>query len=276
MSLANKYYKLLSGFSPSPLQDARALLSYVLNGADPLLIWRELTDEEEEKMLACIEQRKCGTPIAYITGEKEFMGLPFHVNESTLIPRPDTETIVETIISENPFTAPRITDLCCGTGCIGISLAYYIKSATVTMWDISDGALEIANKNILRHNLSSRVTAQKGNVLEENYPPSDIIVSNPPYIANAIADTLEVSQFEPHLALKGGEDGLDFYKAMIPQAYNALTEDGILAFEIGYDQGQSVKELMEQYFTNVKVKKDYGDNDRMVYGIKSPSSQPSP
>lgn len=267
VSLANKYYKLLSGFSPSPLQDARALLSYVL-GTDPLLIWRELTDAEETLMLACIEKRKSGMPIAYITGEKEFMGLTFHVNENTLIPRPDTETIVETLIAENPFEKPVITDLCCGTGCIGISLAHYIKTSSVTMWDISDGALNIANKNILRHNLAGRVSAQKGNVLEDSYPPSDIIVSNPPYIANSIADTLEVSQFEPHLALKGGEDGLDFYKAMIPKAYDALTPGGILAFEIGYDQAQAVKELMEKYFTNVKVKKDYGDNDRMVYGIK--------
>lgn len=270
MSLTNKYYKLLSGFSESPLQDARALLSYVLS-SDPLLTWRPLTDEEEAKMLSCIEERKLGTPIAYITGEKEFMGLSFHVDKNTLIPRPDTETIVETLIAENPFDAPVITDLCCGTGCIGISLAYYIKNSRVTMWDVSDGALDIANKNILRHNLSLRVTAQKGNVLEDVYPKSDIIVSNPPYIANDIADELEVSKYEPSLALKGGVDGLDFYRAMIPKAYDALNEGGILAFEIGYDQGDAVKTLMEEYFTNVKVKKDYGDNDRMVYGIKSPS-----
>lgn len=268
MSLVNKYYKLLSGFSESPLQDARALLSYVLNGKDPLLIWRDLTDEEEEKMLSCIEKRKCGIPVAYITGEKEFMGLGFYVDENTLIPRPDTETIVEAIIAENPFEAPVITDLCCGTGCIGISLAYYIKNASVTMWDISQGALNIANKNILRHNLTIRVAVQKGDVFTGDYPQSDIIVSNPPYIANCIADSLEVSKFEPSLALKGGEDGLDFYRAIVPKAFKALNDGGILAFEIGYDQGEAVKDIMEKYFTNVKVKKDYGDNDRMVYGLK--------
>ncbi len=268
MSLTNKYYKLLSGYSESPLQDARALLNYVLDGADPLLIWRELDEKEEEKMLMCIAERKKGTPIAYITGEKEFMGLTFHVNENTLIPRPDTETIVETLIEENPFEKPVISDLCCGTGCIGISLAHYIKEATVTMWDISSGALEIAQKNILRHNLSDRVVAVRGNVLEDCYPKSDIIVSNPPYIANSVADNLEVSKYEPQLALKGGEDGLDFYKAMIPKAYDALYPGGILAFEIGYDQGDVVKKLMEEYFTNVKIKKDLADNDRMVYGYK--------
>lgn len=267
MSLTNKYYKLLSGFSESPLQDARALLAYVIQG-DPLLTWRELTNEEEAKMLECIEKRKKGMPIAYITGEKEFMGLSFYVNESTLIPRPDTETIVETLIEENPFENPIITDLCCGTGCIGISLAYYIKNSTVIMWDISPGAIEAAQKNILRHNLSGRVCVKMGNVLTDNYPKSDIIVSNPPYIADKVADSLEVSRFEPHLALKGGEDGLDFYKAMIPKAFQSLNNGGILAFEIGYDQGDAVKKLMEEYFSHVKIKKDYADNDRMVYGIK--------
>lgn len=266
VSLTNKYYKLLSGFSDTPSADARALLSFVLNGKDPLLLWRDLTDEEEKEMLDCIEKRKNGMPVAYITGEKEFMGLPFYVDESTLIPRPDTETIVETIISENPFESPCITDLCCGSGCIGISLAHYIKNAKVTMWDISEGALNIANKNICRHNLSKRVTAQIGNVLKDDYPKCDIIVSNPPYIANEVADNLEVSLFEPHLALKGGDDGLDFYRTMIPKATKALNEGGILAFEIGYDQGMAVKQLMEEYFSDVKIKKDLAENDRMVYG----------
>ncbi|MBQ8541564.1 MAG: peptide chain release factor N(5)-glutamine methyltransferase [Clostridia bacterium] len=259
---------MLSGFSESPSLDARALLAYVIQ-SDPLLSWRELTPDEEEKMLECIEKRKKGMPIAYITGEKEFMGLSFYVNENTLIPRPDTETIVETLIEENPFEKPHITDLCSGSGCIGISLAHYIKNSTVTMWDISPGAIEIAQKNILRHNLSGRVCALKGDVLKDTYPKSDIIVSNPPYIADKIADTLEVSRFEPSLALKGGEDGLNFYRTMIPKAFDSLHDGGILAFEIGYDQGEAVKKLMEEYFDNVKIKKDYADNDRMVYGYKN-------
>ncbi len=267
VSLTNRYYKLLSGFSESPLQDARALLAYVIKG-DPLLTWRTLTAEEEELMLSCIEKRKSGMPIAYITGEKEFMGLPFYVNEHTLIPRPDTETIVETLIEENPFTSPVITDLCCGSGCIGISLAHYIKNSTVTMWDISEGAVEITQKNIFRHNLTDRVCVQKGDVLKDTYPKSDIIVSNPPYIADRVTDALEVSRFEPSLALKGGEDGLDFYRIMIPKAFDSLNSGGMLAFEIGYDQGDAVKMLMEEYFIDVKIKKDYADNNRMVYGYK--------
>lgn len=267
VSLTNRYYKLLSGYTESPSADARALLAYVIKG-DPCLLWRDLTADEEEKMLSCIEKRKQGIPIAYITGEKEFMGLPFYVNEHTLIPRPDTETIVETLMEENRFDSPAIADLCCGTGCIGISLAHYIKNATVTMWDVSPGALDIAQKNILRHNLSDRACVKYGDVLKDDYPQSDIIVSNPPYIANKVADTLEVSKYEPSLALKGGEDGLDFYRAMIPKAFDSLNTGGILAFEIGYDQGEAVKKLMEEYFSNVKIKKDYGDNDRLVYGYK--------
>ncbi len=265
VSLANRYSKLLSDYSDTPLQDARALLSYALN-SDPLLIWRDLTSEEEEKLFRLIEERKKGVPIAYITGEKEFMGLSFYVDSSTLIPRPDTETIVETLIEENTFENPRITDLCSGSGCIGISLAHFIKNSTVTMYDISSDAVKMSNKNILRHNLSDRVTSLTGDVLTMAYPKSDIIVSNPPYIADDIVPTLEVSRFEPHLALKGGKDGLNFYRIMIKKAYEALNNGGILAFEIGYDQGDSVKTLMEEYFTDVKVRKDYADNDRMVYG----------
>ncbi len=267
VSLTNRYYKLLSGYTEAPSTDARALLAYVLK-KDPLLVWRNLTEDEEALMLALIEKRKSGMPIAYITGEKEFMGLMFYVDESTLIPRPDTETIVETIISENRFVAPVITDLCSGTGCIGISLAHYIADAAVTMWDISEGAVNIAQKNILRHNLNDRVQVQKGDVLKDSYPKSDIIVSNPPYIIDKLADSLEVSRFEPSLALKGGDDGLMFYKAMIPKAFDSLNNGGMLAFEIGYDQGLAVQKLMEEYFVNVKIKKDYANNDRMVYGYK--------
>ena len=261
MSLTNKYYKLLSGYSESPSLDARALLAYVLQ-ADPLLTWRNLTAAEEEKMLQCIEKRKQGMPIAYITGEKEFMALPFFVNEHTLIPRPDTETIVETIIDENPFESPVITDLCCGSGCIGISLAHYIKAASVTMWDISDGALDIAQKNILRHNLQNRVCVKKGNVLTDAYPKSDIIVSNPPYIADKVADSLEVARFEPHLALKGGEDGLDYYRIIEKNLSLYLLEEGKLILEIGYDEGESIKKLFSNY--NTIIKKYYEGNDRVA------------
>ncbi len=269
VSLINKYYAMLSGFSETPLPDAKALLSYVLK-KDPLLVWRALSPEEEELMLYLIEKRKKGVPVAYLTGEKEFMSLPFFVNENTLIPRPDTEIIVETLIDMYKNKSPEILDLCSGTGCIGISLAHYISGSNVTLADVSEGALEISEKNISRHGLSQRVKTCLFDVLKDSITKKyDIIVSNPPYIESAVCKNLEVSRYEPNLALDGGGDGLKFYRAIIPKAFSALNPGGVLAFEIGYDQGLSVPNLMKTCFSEIFVKKDYGDNDRMVYAVKN-------
>lgn len=268
VSLVNRYYKELSGFSETPLQDARALLSCVLK-SDPLLTWRSLSVEEEEKMSLLIEKRKKGVPIAYIIGEKEFMSLSFFVNEHTLIPRPDTETIVETLIDIYKGKSPKILDLCCGSGCIGISLAHFLPYASVTMADISQEALTVAQKNTLRNGLTDRVSLTELDVLHDDIDDKyDLIVSNPPYIASNIVPTLEVSGYEPHLALDGGDDGLLFYRTIIPKAYDALNIGGILSFEIGFDQGISVTKLMEEYFSEVSLKQDLSGNDRMVYAKK--------
>ncbi len=269
VSLINKYYAMLSGFSETPLPDAKALLSYVLK-KDPLLVWRSLSSEEEELMLSLIEKRKKGVPVAYLTGEKEFMSLPFFVSEDTLIPRPDTEIIVETLIDMYKNKSPEILDLCSGTGCIGISLAHYIWDSSVTMADVSEGALGISQKNISRHGLSQRVKACRFDVLKDTITKKyDVIVSNPPYISSSVCKGLEVSRYEPNLALDGGDDGLNFYRAIIPKAFSALNPGGVLAFEIGYDQGLSVPNLMKPYFPEIVVKKDYGNNDRMVYAVKN-------
>jgi release factor glutamine methyltransferase len=268
VSIINKYYSQLCGFSETPLQDAKALLSYALN-SDPCLIWRDLTPSEEAKMADYIEKRKKGEPVAYIVGEKEFMSLPFFVNSKTLIPRPDTEIIVETLIEIYKGKEPKILDLCCGSGCIGISLAHFIKKSVVDMADLSEGALAVARENVKRNNLSDRVSVFSTDVLKEPISKTyDLIVSNPPYISSGIVKTLDVSRYEPNMALDGGEDGLVFYRALVPKAYDALLNGGILAFEIGYDQGEAVTSLMREYFSSVSLKKDYGGNDRMVWGIK--------
>lgn len=264
VSLVNKYYALLSPFSPTPLQDARALLSCVL-GEDPVLVWRALSEGEEKKMAEFIEMRKKGVPVAYITGEKEFMSLPFYVNGHTLIPRPDTESIVETLIEMYKGQSPEILDVCCGSGCIGLSLAHYIPRSTVKMLDVSPEALKVAEKNALRLNLSDRVEIFRSDILKDEIKGGfDLIVSNPPYISSDILPSLEVSKSEPVLALDGGKDGLAFYRAIIPKAHTALKKGGTLAFEIGYDQADPVRRLMNEYFPSVAVKKDYGGNDRMV------------
>lgn len=254
--------------SPTPLLDARVLLSKAINCENALLVFRDLTKSEITTFNEYIEKRMQGIPVSYITGEKEFMGLNFTLNNSTLIPRPDTECLVEKVIELNSFSAPQILDLCTGSGCIGISLAHMINNSSVELTDISPEALDAANKNISLHNLNSRVKAYKLDVVSDDIEKKyDIITANPPYIPTEVVKELDVSRFEPVRALDGGSDGLDFYRIIIEKAYNALNENGILALEIGYDQGKSVPKLMDK-FKSVCVFKDYGNNDRVVIGKK--------
>lgn len=265
--LLNEAAKKLTN-SPTPLLDARVLLSKAANVENALLIFRDLTEDEINTFNSYIEKRMQGVPVSYITGEKEFMGLKFILNESTLIPRPDTECLVEKVLELNTFSAPSILDLCTGSGCIGISLAYMIKNSTVHLTDISEDALKAAVENIKLHSLNSRVKAYKLDVVCDDIKNKyDIITANPPYIPTEVVKELEVSRYEPVRALDGGIDGLDFYRIIIEKAYNALNENGILALEIGYDQGESVPLLMDK-FKSVSVFKDYGNNDRVIIGIK--------
>ncbi len=255
--------------SETPLLDARVLLSYVVK-CDSRTLFRELTEEEEARFDALVGRRAAGEPVAYITGEKEFMGRRFLLNRDCLIPRPDTETVVEDLIETNKLPEPRILDLCCGSGCIGLSLAFFIKGSRVSLCDISEGALDMARKNAGLHGLEKRTEIFRLDVISEPFPKGfDIIVSNPPYIPTAVADGLEVTKTEPRLALDGGEDGLDFYRAITPKAFAALNSGGVLAFETGYDQGRAVSAILRNSgFINVTVKKDYGGNDRLVRGEK--------
>lgn len=231
---------------------------------------RTVTEAEIDAVNTMVRRRINGEPLQYILGECEFMSLPFYVENGVLIPRADTETLVEEIIKTAKPKA-KILDICSGSGCIGISLAHFIDGASVTMLDISDKAIEVAKKNIERNNLSDRVTVKKCDILsdapDEKY---DIIVSNPPYIETAVINNLqtEVKDHEPLLALDGGEDGLAFYKRITDIAPQMLNENGILAFEIGFDQGAAVKTLMKKNFKNIKVIKDLAGNDRVVRGEK--------
>ena len=216
-----------------------------------------------------VSRRVSGEPLQYILGECEFMSLPFYTERNVLIPRSDTETLVEQIIKSAEPDA-EILDICCGTGCIGISLAHFLNGARVTLLDISEKAVALAQRNIALNGVKN-VTVKRFDILTEipcgRY---DIIVSNPPYIETAVIGTLqrEVKDFEPHLALDGGSDGLVFYRRITEIAPQMLNENGILAFEIGFNQGDSVKELMEKNFTEVKIIKDLTGNDRVVTGRK--------
>ncbi len=256
--------------SETPMLDARVLLAYAVKCADAALIFRDLTSEEKSLYDELIRRRAEGEPVAYIVGEKEFMGLGFSLNRETLIPRPDTETVVEYLIEKFKGLSPNILDLCCGSGCIGISLGVFLKQANVTLCDISDGALAASCKNAARHLSEGRAAVKKFDVFKDNIEGKyDIIVSNPPYISSEKIDGLETAKYEPRIALDGGADGLDFYRAITPKAESALKSGGILAYEIGYDQREAVEEILrENGLVNIVSKKDYGGNFRLVSGEK--------
>ncbi len=254
--------------SETPLLDARILLAYAMGKSDAALIFEAPDKNQLAVFEDFIKKRAEGVPVAYILGEKEFMGLSFRLNEDTLIPRPDTECLVEKVIEKNAFKNPRILDLCTGSGCIGISLAKFIPSACCDLTDISCGALEMAEKNATINDVACRTKVFKLDVINDEIKEKyDIIVSNPPYIESDIVPTLEVSRFEPARALDGGDDGLDFYKAIIKKSYRALEKGGMLALEIGYNQGESVKNLCHDFET-IELYKDYGNNDRVIIAIK--------
>lgn len=232
---------------------------------------RDVTEEQCERVSEMVKRRQSGEPLQYILGECEFMSLDFYVERGVLIPRSDTETLVEAVIEKTDENKDmKILDICTGSGCIGISTAHFRSSAYVDLIDISDKAIEIAKKNIVRNNVQSRVKVQKMDILNE-YPSEkyDIVVSNPPYIETEVIDTLqtEVKNHEPRLALDGGEDGLIFYRRITGIAPEILKKGGMLAFEIGYNQGKAVSALMEKNFCDVRIIQDFSKNDRVVTGI---------
>lgn len=213
-----------------------------------------------------------GEPLAYILGEWEFYGLKLYVDRNVLIPRDDTCAVTDLAIAAASQIEgkPRILDLCTGSGCIGLAIADRVKNARVTMADISREALAVAKKNITRNQLSARVSAVTVNALEApnaflgNF---DLIVSNPPYITAQEMEALDdsVSQYEPHLALFGGDDGLKFYRAIAENYKNALRPGGYLCFEFGMGQGDAVCEILEMnQYTILERSRDYNDRERAV------------
>ncbi len=225
--------------------------------------------EEAEKLT---QRLLAGEPLAYVMGQWEFYGMQLTVNENVLIPRDDTCAVTELAINRALFLNenPRILDLCTGSGCIGLAIASRVKDAKVTLADISRDALQVARKNISAQKLSGRVTCVQANALEA--PPAflgkfDLIVSNPPYITTEEMAQLpdSVAKFEPHLALHGGSDGLDFYRAITEHYKTALKPGGFLCFEFGMGQGDAVCSLLETNgFTILERSRDYNDRERAV------------
>lgn len=256
--------------------DAQLLLGMVLGKDKIYLITnrdKEVSVKDEKEYLNLIEKRSKKMPIKYILGETEFMGIDLDVEEGVLIPRGDTEVLVEEVLSIiKEEDSLDVCDLCSGSGAIGISLAILRKNINVDEIDNYDIPEKVTKSNILKHALENRVKFIKSNLLSEVIKQEkkyDIIVSNPPYIKASEIDNLmdDVKVYEPHIALDGGEDGLVFYKKIIKESKLALKDNGLLAFEIGHDQGESVKKLMEEEgFSNIRLVKDLAGLDRVLLG----------
>ncbi|GLB27158.1 release factor glutamine methyltransferase [Lacrimispora xylanolytica] len=219
-----------------------------------------------------IEKRSQRIPLQHITGSREFMGLEFYVNEHVLIPRQDTETLVELILKDYKGRKPVILDMCTGSGCIAISLSKIGGFDGVTAVDLSKEALKVAKRNADVLLGPGRITLIESDLFQAIEPKSrfDIIVSNPPYIPTEIIKELqpEVRNFEPMLALDGREDGLFFYRQLVSEGRRFLNPGGSIYFEIGYDQAESVSALLEDAgFAEIRVVKDAAGLDRVVCAV---------
>ena len=226
-----------------------------------------LNQAEEKAFFELIDRRKNGEPVQYILGKCEFMSLDFDVNPDVLIPRPDTETLVEAVLER--INGGKILEIGSGSGCIPISLAYYNKNITAVSMDISPMATKTAMGNAEKNGVADRVQFITKSVFDGIEGVYDAIVSNPPYIETDVVPTLQPEvQKEPVLALDGGKDGLDFYKYIIQNAPEHLREGGLLAFEIGFEQGKAVSDLMQSDFEKIEIIKDLAGLDRVVLGYR--------
>ena len=247
-------------------------MQYVLNQPRQYIIVNDLNEinkKDEEKYFQGIIKLREGIPLEHITHQREFMKLNFYIDKDVLIPRQDTEILVEEVIKiSKKLKCPKILDLCTGSGAIAVSLAKYLPDCEITATDISNKALNVAKKNAKINEVENKITFISSdlftNIPEEKY---DIIVSNPPYIKKEVIETLDKQvKNEPYLALDGGIDGLDFYRKIIKRAYEYLKYYGYLCLEIGFDQKIDVIELLEneEKFENTYSKKDLYNNDRII------------
>lgn len=255
----------------SPKIKARLLLQYVLDKPRQYIIVydnKEIDQKQQWEYFVNIEKITKGVPLQHITHRQEFMKMDFYVNEDVLIPRPDTEILVEEVINiaKKKMISPKILDLCTGSGAIAISLKKFVPEAEVYAVDISEKALKVAKKNALK--LNTNIKFIESDLFENlNKEKFDIIVSNPPYIEKSeIFKLSEEVKKEPQLALDGGIDGMDFYRKISDQAINYLKTKSYLCFEIGYNQKNGVIKILEdkQIYKNIYSKKDLYGNDRII------------
>jgi release factor glutamine methyltransferase len=260
---------------PSASRDATLLLLHTLGISRAALLadpGRALTPGQHTAYEALILRRLGNEPVQYITGEQEFYGLTLHVTPAVLIPRPETEHLVETVLSELDPVAPlHVLDVGTGSGAIAIALAHHLPNAQVTALDLSPEAIEVAHSNAVLNSLDHRIRFLVSDLLSavSGEPAFDVVVSNPPYIPTADCSTLhpQIRDFEPAAALFAGADGLDIYRRLIPQAHAALKPNGLLALEIGHRQREDVLDLLTDW-NDVRVVNDLQDIPRVVLARK--------
>ena len=256
----------------SPKLKARLLIQFILQKPRQYIIvhdMEELSLKKEKEYFKAIDLLKKGKPLEHITHQKEFMKLNFFVNEDVLIPRQDTETLVEEVIKlAKKSNAKNILDLCTGSGAIAVSLAKYLPNVKITAIDISHKAIQVAKKNAIYNHVENQIIFLESNLFENlTEQKYDIIVSNPPYISWKELKKLDKQvKNEPVLALDGGEDGLNFYRRIVSSAYEYLKYNGYLCFEIGYNQKQEVMNIIEKEnkYVGTYCLKDLYDKDRVI------------
>lgn len=270
----------------APRLSAELLLAHVL-GVPRIKLYtdyeRALAEQQLAAMRALVQRAAAEEPIAYLTGRAHFFNLEFEVSSDVLIPRPDTETLVENVLqlvrNQAGFEAPRVLDLCTGSGCVAAAIAHHLKAATVVAVDISPAAAEVARRNIERLGLSDRVAVAQGDLFEPlstmvDTQPFHLIVANPPYIASAQIESLDrsVKDYEPTSALDGGLDGLTIHRRILEGAPQRLSPGGRVYLEIAFDQGESAREAAGACtgFDEVRILKDYGGRDRVLTARRTP------
>ncbi len=264
----------------SPRLSAELLLSHVLSVPRVKLYTdyeRPLSDKDLAAYRALVQRASEQEPIAYLTGKAHFFNLEFEVTRDVLIPRPDTETLVENVIQlkrhQPGMEAPRVLDLCTGSGCVAAAIAHNLKAAVVLATDISPAAVEVAKRNLQKLGLAERVSVEQGDLFEPlarlvDVQPFHLIVSNPPYIPSGQIPTLDrsVKDYEPLQALDGGPDGLTIHRRILEQAPDRLLPGGRVYLEIAFDQGKLAKEVAQSFevFDDVRILKDHAGNDRVL------------
>lgn len=252
---------------------SKVLAEFILNMNKTQLIAndeKEISEEEKTRYYLALIEIVQGIPVQYITNNQEFMKLNFYVDKNVLIPQPDTEILVEEVIEiiNKNNEEVEVLDICTGSGCIGTSIAKYTKKVAITMSDISNKALNIAKNNYTKNiEDTSKVEFIKSDMFKNIKGKYDIIVSNPPYIESKEISKLDKQvQNEPHLALDGGEDGLEFYRKLAGEAHKFLNKNGYLCMEIGYNQKEAVIRLLKENknYKEIYSKKDLSQNDRII------------